>query len=196
MFNAQCEELYSTIRKLRREAKGFLTARDKQLLAEFNKSPRGYLAHVDVFEMVKGLYDRRQRELKDRALDNNGIIDTSKVTDSHLDEAGISRREWDHIKLLLAADPELFRPSEFGSFSPHSMIVDVSKYEGKKLSKEVKEILYRPPKVRTLYEKYWQLAKIVEDRTKTEYDADILKGHKPRYPVKSPEEIKLIDELL
>ena len=52
-------------------------------------------------------------------------------------------------------DEDLFRPSEFGSFSPHSMIIDVTKYADKKLTKEVKEIIYRPHKVKNLYEKYW-----------------------------------------
>jgi hypothetical protein len=38
----------------------------------------------------------------------------------------------------------------------------LSKYADKKIPKDVKEILYRPPKVKNLYEKYWQLAKVCE----------------------------------
>ncbi len=99
------------------------------------------------------------------------------------------------MKLLLAVDENLFRPSEFGSFSPHSMIVDMTKYADRKLSKDVKEILYRPPKVKNLYEKYWQLAKVCQGLEKTEFDAEILTDHKVRYPRKSAEEIKIIDSI-
>ena len=125
---------------------------------------RNYIRHVDVYEMVKGIYDKQQLELKERQLNNNGIIDLTKVTESHLEDAGVSKREFDHIKLLLKVDPELFKASEYGSFSPHAMIINVSKYEGMNLSKDVKEILYRPPKVKNLYDKYWQLAKVCEGR--------------------------------
>lgn len=68
------------------------------------------------------------------------------------------------------------------------MIINVSKYSDIKMSTEVKELLYRPAKVKALNDKYWQLAKICEDRDKEEYDAEILKDHKPRYPKKNPEE--------
>lgn len=145
--------------------------------------------------MAKQMWDRRERDLKERQLTNNGLINIAKVTDSHLERAGVSKREFDHIKLLLAVDENLFRPSEFGSFSPHSMIVDMTKYADKKLSKDAKEILYRPPRVKNLYEKYWQLAKVCEGLEKTEHDAEILKDHKVRYPRKSAEEINLIDSI-
>ena len=63
----------------------------------------------------------------------------------------MSRREFEHIKLLLAVDQEIFKPSEYGSFSNYSQFVDVTKYQDKKLSKDVKEILFRPPKLKNLY---------------------------------------------
>lgn len=66
-------------------------------------------------------------------------------------------------------------------------MIDLSKYE-KELPRDAKEILYRPPKVKALYEKYWQLAKITEGRMKQEYDRKILKEHYPRYPQKNKEE--------
>jgi hypothetical protein len=53
--------------------------------------------------------------------------------------------------MLYALDKQLFMPSEYGQFSPYSMIVNVSKY-GPDLNKEAKDILYRPPKMRSLYE--------------------------------------------
>lgn len=110
-----------------------------------------------------------------------------------LEQAGMSKREFEQIKLLLALDPTLFEPSEFGSFSPHSMIIDLSKYNPSDLSKDVKELLYRPPRVKHLYEKYWQLAKVCEGREKQEHDREILTDYKPRYPKKTKEETLLID---
>ena len=94
---------------------------------------------------------------------------------------------------MIEVDRELFYPSEYGSFSPHSQIVDITKYENLKLSKEVKEVLYRPPKVRNLYDKYWKLAKVCEGREKQENDEEILKGHRVRYPKKKAEEFEFID---
>jgi hypothetical protein len=59
---------------------------------------------------------------------------------------------------LINLDEEgLFRPPNLSSLSPHLDIVDIGKYGSKNLSLEVKEILYRPPKVKKLFEKYWEL---------------------------------------
>ena len=107
----------------------------------------------------------------------------------------MSKREFEHIKLLLAVDEDLFKPSEYGSFSNYSQFVDVTKFDSMKLSKDVKEILYRPPKLKNLYLKYWQLAKVCEGLERTEHDAEILKDHRPRFPRKSAEEVNLIEDL-
>jgi hypothetical protein len=155
LFNHRCEEIYNTLRKIRREASGFLTKRDKEILADFQKNARNYLRHVYVYEMVKGMYDKRQLEIKERQRTNNGIIRFEKVTDANLEDAGVSKREFENMKMLIALDQEIFKPSEYGSFSYYSQFVDISKYQDKKLSKEVKDILYRPPKLKNLYEKYW-----------------------------------------
>ena len=72
------------------------------------------------------------------------------------------------------------------------MVVNVSKY-GADLNKEAKEILYRPPKLRALYEKYWQLAKYAEGKTKHELDYDLNVGFKAFYPKKTAEELNYID---
>lgn len=67
-------------------------------------------------------------------------------------------------------------------------MIDLTKY-GDSLPKEVKELLYRPPKVKILYEKYWQLANVTEGRVKEEKDRKILKEHYARYPQKNAEEL-------
>lgn len=195
LYNRRCEEIYNTLRKIRREASGFLTKHDKEVIEDLNKNLRSYLRHVHVYEMVKGMYDKRQLEAKERARTNNGIIRLDRVTDNHLEDAGVSRREFEHIKMLLAVDQEIFKPSEYGAFSNYSQFVDVTKYQDKKLSKDVKEILFRPPKLKNLYQKYWQLAKVCEGLEKTENDAEILKDYRPRFPRKTAEEVNLIEDL-
>ena len=111
------------------------------------------MRNFTLFDLSKSFYDRRQKELHDRELFGE-LMSLSKVQDHDLEPAGVSKREFDQIKLLWALDPHLFKPSELGSFSPYSQIIDISKY-GDKIPKDVKEILYRPPKVKNLYEKYW-----------------------------------------
>lgn len=98
------------------------------------------------------------------------------------------------MKTLLNADKDIFKPSEFGTFSPYSMIVDVSKFENP--SKDLKELLYRPTKVKAIYDKYWKLFKICENRDKEENDRKTLKDYYPRYPKKSPEEYEMIEKVI
>jgi hypothetical protein len=37
-----------------------------------------------------------------------------------LENAGVSKREFNQMKMLMGVDKEIFNPSEYGSFSPHS----------------------------------------------------------------------------
>ena len=74
------------------------------------------------------------------------------------------------------------------------MIVDLTKFES--LSKEAKDLLYKPTKVKFLYEKYWQLAKIVNNIDKEENDRKILKENMGRYPAKDKAELDIIDRIL
>lgn len=124
------------------------------------------------------------------------MLDMTKVKDKDLGDSGVSKREWESIKLLLKLDPAIFIPAEFGLFSPHSLLVDLQKYDTASLPKEAKEILYRPAKVKLLYDKYWQLAELVEGRKKQENDRRILKEYHPRYPEKSAMELQAIDKIL
>lgn len=73
------------------------------------------------------------------------------------------------------------------SLSPHLDIVDVSKYEN--LTKDAKEILYRPPKLRKLFEKYWQLQKVCMDKSLKPNENDNPEKHVPKYPPKKENEI-------
>lgn len=97
-FNLKCEQIYNTLRKIRREGAAFLNNRDRTILKDFIKDMRNYLRHVDLYELTKGLYDKQKLEQKNRLLDNYGIIDLTKVTDKQLEEAGVSMREFNMIK--------------------------------------------------------------------------------------------------
>jgi len=101
LFNERCQELYNVLRKLKREAAGFLNKRDKQLIEDFTKHPRSYLKHVDIFDQAKGMFDRRQKEQKLAELDNNGLLDLTKVKPTHLEDAGVSLREFDQMRLII-----------------------------------------------------------------------------------------------
>lgn len=160
------------------------------------KNMREYLRHYQIYEVIQGMYDKHELELRERRLTNNGLLVLDKVTEAHLEEAGVSKREFEQMKVLLGVDRELFRPSEYGAFSPHSMLVDISKYDGVKIPKEAKEILYRPPRVKQLYDQYWRLAKVCEGKEKVENDREILTDYRARYPRKPAEEVALIDNLI
>lgn len=56
-FNERCDEIYNALRKLRREASGFLTTRDKAVVEDLGKNMREYLRHYQIYEMVQGMYD-------------------------------------------------------------------------------------------------------------------------------------------
>ena len=54
------------------------------------------------------------------------------MTDSHLEEVGVSKREFETIKKLLKFDPEIFIEKNHyivNSLSPYTYTVDLSKYD-------------------------------------------------------------------
>lgn len=67
----------------------------------------------------------------------------------------MSKREFALIKKFLEVDSEIFAVKEYLEASPFTHTVDLTKYEGKKIPQECKDILYRPKKMRVLYERYW-----------------------------------------
>lgn len=135
----------------------------------------------DILNLIKSIYTKRMEEAEARQRGDKQMFDLGKVRDIDMEDGNVTKREFEQMKLLMAVDENIFRPSEFGVFSPHSLIVDISKY-GDSLPKDAKEILYRPPKLKLLYEKYWQLANAVDGRVKEENDRKILKEFNPRYP--------------
>jgi hypothetical protein len=59
----------------------------------------------------------------------------------------VTKREFELIKKFLDLDPEIFAVKEFEDASPYTYSVDLSKYEGG-LKKELKDVLYRPKRMR------------------------------------------------
>ena len=42
--------------------------------------------------------------------------------------------------------------------SPYQYVVDLSKYDKQKIPQDCKEMLYRPAKMKKLYDRYWRIA--------------------------------------
>ena len=77
------------------------------------------------------------------------------LTKKDLESSGVSQREYDIIKKLLELDPDIFAVRIGLDYSAYTYTVDLSKYENKKIPQDCKEMLYRPQKMRRLYERYW-----------------------------------------
>ena len=98
----------------------------------------------------------------------------------------MSKREYEKILKLLKLDIDFFQ-------TPH-MIVDISTYGD--LSRDVKEILYRPTKVQELREKYWHLTRNqipdedVPDKVVVEFH------HRHKYPQKDPNDYIWVDKIV
>ena len=94
-----------------------------------------------------------------------------QVTDKDLERCGVTKREFDMIKKLMKLDKNMFTVKEFVDSSPYTFMVDLSKYENQKIPQDCKEILFRPNKMRNLYERYWAIASEVDKKDANEYMA-------------------------
>jgi len=65
-------------------------------------------------------------------------------------DKGVNKKEFDLIKKLIKLDPEIFAARELFnvSESPFMYTVDLSKYQGSQVKKELKDVIYRPKKMR------------------------------------------------
>ena len=64
------------------------------------------------------------------------------------------------MKLLMALDKYIFTPNQHmdSNVSHYKYLVDISKYRDKEITGELKTILYRPQRMKKLYECYWKIA--------------------------------------
>lgn len=54
---------------------------------------QGYLRSFEIFELTKEIFTKRQQEIVDR--EKAKALDISKVRDRDLEDAGVSKREFD-----------------------------------------------------------------------------------------------------
>jgi hypothetical protein len=55
------------------------------------------------------------------------------ITDKDLDIAGVSKREFQLIKKMMALDPTIFTAKEYKDQSPFTYTVDLSKFDNVKI---------------------------------------------------------------
>ena len=65
-FELECQTILNTLRKLKRNYRGFLAKKDNTILKEYLDNMRKYMLNFDIYAITRQLYEKRQRELKDR----------------------------------------------------------------------------------------------------------------------------------
>ena len=141
------KRLTITVKKLTTEFQMQLYQKDYDIVEEFERDPFQFLDHdAHLVIDLKHMYEKRKEELRKRA--NMGVHNIAKVTDQDLKEKGVTKREFELIKKFLEIDPEIFAVKEFVDSSPYTYGVDLSKYDSAVIKKELKDVLYRPKKMR------------------------------------------------
>lgn len=153
-----------TMKKLKSDFQMQIYQKDYDIVEEFERDPFQFLDNdAGLAIELKHVHAKRKEELRKRA--NMGVHNIARITDEDLKERGVTKREFELIKKFLDLDPEVFAVKEFEDASPYTYSVDLSKFDGP-LKKELKDVLYRPKRMRQLYERYWALASAedLEDR--------------------------------
>ena len=192
----KCKQLKVTVRKLFRDHFSRINQKDVDIVEEFEKEPFNFLDNdVDLTIEIKRLYDKRVVQVKERNQMNTYHIET--VTDKDLERCGVSKREFDLIKKLMKLDNQIFAVKEYKDSSPYTFLVDLSKYENQKIPQDCKEIMFRPAKMRTLYERYWAIASDQDKKNaKDHLDFYSLRWNSQRYMAKSDDEFILMDKIV
>ena len=183
----------NTVSKLSREHFSRCNQKDVDIIAQFEEDPFSFLDNsADLAVDIKLLYDKRIQQVKERNQMNTYHIEN--ITDKDLERCGVSKREFSLIKKLMKMDPQIFAVKEFKDSSPYTYTVDLSKYE--KVPQDCKEVLFRPQKMRQLYERYWAIASDLdkEDAAKT-VEHRKLRTTTRRLP-KGEEEYVLMDKIV
>jgi len=190
------KQLKNTVLKLGREHYNRLLQKDVDIIEQFEKDPRSFLDNdADLNIEIKKLYDKRVIQVKERNQMNTYHIET--VTDKDLERCGVSKREFDLIKKLMKLDKQMFAVKEFKDSSPYTYIVDLSKYDNQKIPQDCKEILFRPAKMRTLYERYWAIASSMDKKHASDkLEFNRLRWNSTRYLAKGDDEFLLMDKIV
>lgn len=151
------KQLRNTVGKLFRSHYGRILEKDLNIVKEFEEDPTSFMdLSIDLQVDLKRLYDQRKLQIEERNQMNTYHIES--ITDKDLDRAGVTKREFNLIKKMMKIDPTIFTAKEHKESSPFTYTVDLSKYDNTKIPQDCKEILFRPQKMRKLYERYWQIA--------------------------------------
>ena len=192
------EQMRITVGKLFREYHSPLSYKDRDIIAQFEANPKLFLdSDVMLALDIKRLYDKRKLELEERS--RMGTKHIQNVTDKQLEDAGVSKREFELIKKLMKLDPEIFIEKAIfktSQESPYTFSVDLSKYSDTKVPQELKEILFRPQKLRKLKERYWSIASNLDVKEKQAKKEKYSKRWFPRKLPQGNEEYLLIDKVI
>jgi hypothetical protein len=193
---AKCKQLKVTVLKLFRENNSRLNQKDIDIVSQFEDEPFSFLDHdADLTIQIKRLYEKRLQQVKERNQMNTYHID--QVTDKDLERCGVSKREFDLIKKLMKIDRLMFAVREFKESSPYTYVVDLSKYQDQKIPQECKEVLFRPAKMRKLYERYWAIASELDKQAAADkLDAKRYRWNSQRFLPKSDDEYLLMDKIV
>lgn len=78
---------------------------------------------------------------------------------SDIKKLGISANEFKLIKDIINFDSKIFdHQIRTRLTSPHVFTVDMSKYETKDIPQHLRDIFFRPEKIKKLYYAYWAIA--------------------------------------
>ena len=94
-------------------------------------------------------------------------------------------------------DSQIFAVKEYQESSPFTYVVDLSKYDNKSIPQDCKEILFRPKKMRTLYERYWAIASDLDKQDASDkLDHNRLRWNSYRHLPKGDNEFLLMDKMV
>ena len=143
----------NTVGKLFRDYHFPITDADREILSQFIAEPRSFLDDdAELALDLKMLQEKRKLQNLERQM--VGAIHIENLDKKDLERAGVSRREYDIIRKLIKLDADIFAV-RINESSPYTYTVDLSKYQEEKIPQDCKEMLFRPQKMRKLYERYW-----------------------------------------
>lgn len=64
--STETDAIFNTLKKLKRDASGFMSTQDRTNLDNFIKNMRIFLNNENLFDATKSLYDKRQTEIEER----------------------------------------------------------------------------------------------------------------------------------
>lgn len=141
-----------------------MNKRDERALDDLAENLNSYLAvSMTLVDQVKRFYRLHRLDRNDRGSWDDLFTQLHEVTVEILEEANVSGRQFEQIKMLLKLDRDILNPMGKRHATFHTMpnlydnFVDFTKLP-KDLTKEQKSILYRPKKMKELSECYRNIA--------------------------------------